>query len=144
VIAIDTNILVCAQRTDLPLYSAAARCLADLNRAGIPWALPWHCVHEFFSVVTNRKLWNDPTPPVRAVDQIESWLESPLVVMIGEGPSYGVVLRQVLTESGVTGAKVHDARVVAVCREHGIDTIWSADRDFARFPGLRVVNPLLR
>ena len=65
------------------------------------------------------------------------------MVPIAEGALYGSVLRQILTESGVTGAKVHDARVVAVCREHGINTIWSADRDFARFPGIDIVNPLV-
>ena len=143
-IAVATNILVYAERTDLPWFEAAARCLTDLNRSGKQWALPWNCVHEFYSVVTNRRLWNEPTPPMRAIDQIESWLESPLVVLLSEGPRHEKVLREVLTESGITGSKVHDARIVAVCREHGIETIWSADRGFSRYPGLRVVNPLVR
>jgi predicted nucleic acid-binding protein len=38
---------------------------------------------------------------------------------------------------------VHDARVAALCRDHGVSELWSADRDFSRFAGLSVVNPLL-
>ena len=44
----------------------------------------------------------------------------------------------------VQGAIVHDARVAALCRYHGVRVLWSADRDFSRFPGLAVINPLQR
>jgi predicted nucleic acid-binding protein len=39
---------------------------------------------------------------------------------------------------------VHDARVVAICLGNGVSALWSADRDFGRFPALRVRNPLVR
>ena len=39
---------------------------------------------------------------------------------------------------------VHDARIAALCLQHGVRELWSADRDFGRFPALRVVNPLLK
>ncbi|MDE0005335.1 MAG: hypothetical protein OXQ29_21810 [Rhodospirillaceae bacterium] len=42
------------------------------------------------------------------------------------------------------GAIVHDARVAALCRYHGVRVLWSADRDFSRFHGLTVINPLQR
>ena len=41
------------------------------------------------------------------------------------------------------GPMVHDAQVAALCLHHGVETLWSADRDFGRFPGLSVQNPLL-
>lgn len=78
----------------------------------------------------------------RAWTQIETWLEAPFVVLLTEGPGYRHILEAVLRESGISGSKVHDARVAALCREHGIETLWSADRDFSRFSGIRVVNPL--
>jgi predicted nucleic acid-binding protein len=43
----------------------------------------------------------------------------------------------------VSGPQVHDARIAAVCATHGVRTLWTADRDFSRFPGLKTVNPLL-
>ena len=39
--------------------------------------------------------------------------------------------------------EIHDARVAALCRQHGVRELWLADRDFNRFAGLTVVNPLL-
>jgi predicted nucleic acid-binding protein len=44
----------------------------------------------------------------------------------------------------VAGPQVHDARVAALCLLHGVQELWTADRDFGRFPGLKVRNPLFR
>jgi predicted nucleic acid-binding protein len=38
---------------------------------------------------------------------------------------------------------VHDAKIVAICQQHGVEKLWSADRDFSRFQGMEIVNPLL-
>ena len=38
---------------------------------------------------------------------------------------------------------VHDARIAALCLSHGVRELWSADRDFSRFPALRTRNPLV-
>jgi hypothetical protein len=43
----------------------------------------------------------------------------------------------------LAGPVVHDARIAALCRVHGVSELWSADRDFSRFPELAVRNPLL-
>ena len=51
--------------------------------------------------------------------------------------------RALLVGGRVTGAQVHDARVAALCRQHGVRELWSADRDFSRFARLAVVNPLV-
>jgi len=46
-------------------------------------------------------------------------------------------------EGKIAGPQVHDARIAALCRDHGVHELWSADRDFSRFAGLAVVNPLV-
>jgi toxin-antitoxin system PIN domain toxin len=144
VIAVDTNILVFAEREESPWFQAAERALTELAQSSASWAIPWPCVHEFFSVVTNPRIWKIPTPPPVAVNQIACWMESPTLVLLSEGPDYWTELRDVLNGSGVAGARVHDARIAAVCIEHGVSTLWSADRDFSRFAGLKTVNPLVR
>ena len=48
-----------------------------------------------------------------------------------------------MTASGVTGPKIHDARIAALCLDHGVDELWTSDRDFSRFRALRVRNPLV-
>lgn len=56
---------------------------------------------------------------------------------------YWPELRATLTAGRIVGPKVHDARIAALCRLHGVRELWSADRDFSRFPELRVRNPLV-
>jgi len=53
-----------------------------------------------------------------------------------------MTLRPLLTSGRIAGPQVHDARIAALCREHGIRELWSADRDYSRFPGFAIVNPL--
>jgi hypothetical protein len=75
---------------------------------------------------------------------MEAWLEAPNLVMISESAEYWPELKSILLASKTTGPRVHDARIAAVCLQHGVKVLWSADRDFSRFPDLKVVNPLLR
>ena len=141
--AVDTNLLVYAHREDSPWHGAARQRLRDLAQAALPWAIPWPCIHEFLSVVTSPRVFSEPTPLVLALSQVEAWMESPSLHLIGEGPSHWARLRSTLETGSIVGAKVHDARIHAMCRDQGVTVLWSADRDFNRFQGLQVVNPLL-
>ena len=85
----------------------------------------------------------DPTPLAAAVAQVEAWLESPSLVLLPESEGYWPELRTALQSGRVAGAQVHDARIAALCQLHGVRELWSADRDFSRFFGLTVRNPLI-
>ncbi len=144
-IAVDTNLLVYAHRRDLPAHASAdavVRRLAEDSRA---WAIPWPCVHEFYSVVTNPKIFkNDKaTRPALALTQLEAWLASPTLQLLAETHNYFAILKGLLHGEGVRGAMVHDARVFALCEAHGVRELWTADRDFSTFAGrVRLHNPL--
>jgi toxin-antitoxin system PIN domain toxin len=143
VIAIDTNILVYAHREDSPFHEAAFRCVAELAEGPAIWAIPWPCVHEFVATVTHPRIYAPPTPLDRALDQVDAWLESPTLILLTESATHWPTLRPLLAGSRVAGAQVHDARIAALCRQHGVRELWSTDRDFGRFAGLVVVNPLV-
>jgi hypothetical protein len=143
-IAVDTNILVYAHRRDSQLHKPAASCIIALAEAATPWAIPWPCIHEFLAIVTHPRIFRPPTPLNRALADLENWLSSPSVRLIGEPPGYWPLLQETLTRGAVAGPLVHDARLAAICEGHGVATLFSADRDFSRFPGLAVRNPLLR
>jgi toxin-antitoxin system PIN domain toxin len=143
VIALDTNILIYAHREDSPFHEAAFDRLAELAQGPASWAIPWPCVHEFLAIVTHPRIYAPPTPLADAIDQVEAWLESPTLVLLGESPAYWPELRAFLQSGRIAGAQVHDARVAALCRLHGVRELWSADRDFSRVSALRVVNPLV-
>jgi len=142
-IAVDTNLLVYAHREDSPWHDSAYARIVELAEGRAPWAIPWPCLHEFLAIVTHPGIFAPPTPLAAAVDQVEAWLEAPSLVLLSESEGYWPELRAALQAGGVVGAQVHDARVAALCRLHGVRELWTADRDFGRFPGLTVRNPLV-
>lgn len=142
-IAVDTNLLVYAHREDSPWHAGAASRLAELAEAREPWAIPWPCLHEFLAIVTHPRIYAPPTPLAAALDQVDAWLESPSVALLAEADGYWTELRAQLAGGRIAGPQVHDARVAALCRFHELRELWSADRDFGRFPGVRVRNPLV-
>jgi hypothetical protein len=143
VIAVDTNILVYAHREDSEWHAPAYARLEALAEGRTTWAIPWPCLHEFLAIVTHPKVYRPPTPLGKALGQVEAWLESPSLVLLSEGHGYWDGLRAVLERGRAVGPRVHDARIAAICRQHGVSELWSADRDFSRFPGLVVTNPLV-
>ncbi len=142
-IAIDTNVLVYAHRRDSPLHARARERVAALAEGRAAWAIPWPCLHEFLAIVTHPRIFSPATPLPRAIDQVDAWLESPSLVVLAEADGYWPILRELIDKSRVVGPKVHDARVAALCRFHGARELWSADRDFSRFPQIVVRNPLV-
>ena len=76
------------------------------------------------------------------MDQISAWLESPSLVLLGETDTHWLTLQKLLTHAKTVGPAVHDARIAALCLQHGVRELWSADRDFRRWPELKVVNLL--
>jgi toxin-antitoxin system PIN domain toxin len=143
-IAVDTNILVYAHRADSQWHGTADRCLTGLAEGTDTWAIPWPCVHEFLAIVTHPRIYNPPTSLEDAVQQVGCWLESPTLVLLGEVAGYWDRIKAVLLSGKIAGPQVHDARVAALCLQHGVTQLWTADRDFARFPSLTTQNPLVR
>jgi toxin-antitoxin system PIN domain toxin len=143
VIAVDTNILVYAHRRDSVFHKAAARRIAELAEGRSTWAIPWPCLHEFLAIVTHSRIYKPPTPLASALDQIDAWIESPSLVVLAETQRHWPELRGLLSANRTTGLRVHDARIAALCIQHGVRELWSADRDFDGFENVRVVNPLI-
>ena len=142
-IAIDTNLLVYAHRRDSAHHEVAAAVVKRVAEGRAAWALPWPCVHEFLAIVTHPKIYAPPSKLANALEQVEAWLESPSVVLLAEGERYWPHLREAVERGRVQGPKVHDARIAAICVQHGVRELWTADRDFSRFRGLRTHNPLV-
>jgi uncharacterized protein len=143
-IAVDTNILIYAHREDSEWHTVAAEKIISLAEGKSAWAIPWPCVHEFLAIATHPKIFSPPTPLSAAVAQVAAWQESPSLVLLSESADYWPVLQQTITTAKITGPQIHDARIAALCLQHGVRELWSADRDFNRFPKLSVKNPLVK
>ncbi len=142
-IAVDANILVYAHRRDSPHHAVARQCVLELAEGRTSWVLFWQSVHEFIGIVTHPRIYEPPSTITQALDQIDAWMESPTAVILTESGNYWKELRAVAVAGRISGPRVHDAHIAALCLEHGVAELWSADRDFSRFPTLRVVNPLV-
>ena len=142
-IAVDTNILVYAHRADSEWHDRARDCIAKLARGNVTWGLPWHCLAEFFAIATHPRIYKPASTTAQAIEQINVWIESPVSECLSETDEYWHDLRSYLSDARIEGPMVYDARIAAICSVHGVVELWSADRDFSRFPDLRVHNPLL-
>jgi uncharacterized protein len=142
-IALDTNILVYAHRRDSEFNERAYARIAELARGRGAWAIPWPCIYEFFAVVTHPRIYDPPSSTDQALEQIDVWLEAPGVVLLTETEvHHWEELRGVIASARIAGPRVHDARIAALCLAHGVRELWTADRDFSRFPALPTHNPL--
>jgi toxin-antitoxin system PIN domain toxin len=142
-IAVDTNLLVYAHRVKAPFHAAAKRCVLELAEGRTTWAIPWSCLHEFVCVVTHPRIYRPPTPLDEALGQVEAWLASPSVVVLGEPAGYWSALSSAARVARSVGPLVYDARIATICQLHGVRELWTADRDFTRFPDINVFNPLV-
>jgi toxin-antitoxin system PIN domain toxin len=140
--AVDTNVLVYAHRREAREHAAAFERVAQLASNPAPWAIPWPCIYEFFSVVTNPRIWkNKVSTPEQAWSQIEAWTAAPGLRLLGETPEFITSLERLVKRARVRGPVVHDARVAALCLAHGVEVLLSRDRDFSLFPELEIEDP---
>jgi len=141
VIALDTNILVYARREEAPHHERALELLIQLAEGDSPWAVPWPCIYEFARVVTHPRVFDPPTPLESALEDLDSLMQSPSLTLLREGPRHATFMQRLLKAGQAAGNLAHDAHIAALCVEHGVSELWTADRDFARFPGIPVRNP---
>lgn len=142
-IAIDSNILVYGHRPGYDFNDDAFELLRDLANGSQPWAIPFPCVHEFVRNVTDPRIYAKPTPLDVAFDQVAAWTEAPSLRLLSEGRRHVELLSRLAIGGRAVGAKIHDARIAAICLDHGVSELWTADRDFSRFPDLKTRNPFI-
>ena len=121
-IAVDTNVLVYAHRRDSEFHRTAAAKVRGLAEGRTPWALPWPCLHEFFSIVTHPRIYDPPSRVDQALEQIDAWLETASAVVLAEGETYWPRLRDLLADGKISGparARCQDRRALPDPRRTG-------------------------
>ena len=139
--AVDTNVLIYAEIRSSPWHEVARQLLGELAEGPVPWAIPWPCLYEFLRVVTHPRVYHPPVAISLALRDLRSLINSPTLVLLHETPNHFAIMLEVIKQTGVTGNLIHDAHIAALCLEHGIGEIITGDRDFSRFPFLKVTNP---
>lgn len=140
-IALDTNVLVYAHRREASEHTLARELVRNLAEGKETWAIPWPCLYEFLSVVTNPRIWKSAaTTSEHAWLQVEAWCASPSLLLISESDNFLEVLATFARRPRVRGPIIHDARIAALCVAHDVEALVTRDRDFSLFPELRTRN----
>jgi toxin-antitoxin system PIN domain toxin len=141
-IALDTNILVYADRADLPQHAEAREFLEDLSRGLEPCGLPVFALVEYVRVVTHPRLFSSPTRLSDALSNVDSLLSIPVFRLLLPGDRFWELFDRLSREADARGNLAFDTQIAALCLEHHVGELCTADRDFARYPGLHTRNPL--
>lgn len=140
-IVLDANILLYAYDSSSAKHARARAWVERVFSEGTLVGIPWQTVSAFLRVVTNTNLPGQRFTTEEAAQVVNQWLEQPNVRFLGPGDEHWSLLRRMLIEGQARGPLVTDAQLAALALEHG-GVLYSTDRDFARFPGLRWSNPL--
>ncbi|HET7745493.1 MAG TPA: type II toxin-antitoxin system VapC family toxin [Gaiellaceae bacterium] len=137
----DVNVLVYSHREELPEHEACRKWLEGVLSGPSAFALTYEVLSGFVRVVTHPRVFLTPSPLSDALEFARILLAQPHAVLVGPGPRHWDVFSTLCLGAGVKGNLVADAHHAAIAIESGCEWV-TTDRDYSRFPGLRLWNPL--
>ena len=140
-IVLDADILLYAYDSASAMHAKARAWVEQIFAGNELVGLPWQTTAAFVRIVTNPRLPGVRYSPVEAAQVVDEWLALPNIRAIAPGERHWSSFRQMLTDGQASGPLTTDAALAALTIEHG-GVLHTTDRDFARFPGLRWMNPL--
>jgi toxin-antitoxin system PIN domain toxin len=142
VIVLDANLLLYAYDRDCAEHDRARVWLEKVFSGQELVGLPGQTVSAFLRIHTNFRLPGDRFNMEEAARVVDQWMELPQVRLLVPGEHHWSLFRRVLLEGQVRGPLTTDAELAALTIEYG-GVLYTNNRGFGRFPGLRWVNPLL-
>jgi toxin-antitoxin system PIN domain toxin len=138
---LDANILLYAYNSDSPHHESCRAWLEQAFDAVEPIALPWQTLLAFIRIATNPRATSRPLTGEQACDIVSRWLAHPNVTIVTAAERFWALLSELVLEAQVSGPLVTDAALAALALEQGA-VLCSTDRDFRRFRGLKLIDPL--
>jgi hypothetical protein len=140
---VDTNVLIHAVNRGSPAHGAAYAFVSRIRAGADIYYLTEGICYEFCRVTTHPRVFPRPLRAAAAIEFIQGVLASPSIAMLHAGDDHWTVLRSLAAElSFPAGNLFYDIRTVALMRENGVRTIYTADHDFLQFRDIRVIDPL--
>lgn len=141
-IVLDVNILLYAHMSSSPFHEAARIWFEETLSSTAEVGIPLQSAMAFLRITTNQNIPMGRLEIERALQIVERWFEQPNVRLLYSGEGHWPILRRMLLEGHASGVLGTDAHLAATTIEYG-GTLYTTDRDFARFPGLRWKNPVV-
>jgi len=140
-ILIDANLLLHAYNPRAVAHDASRIWLESALSGAEPVRFAWLTIWAFLRISTNPRVFDRPLSTVEAAAIVSAWFAQPAVGILEPGERHWEIAQEVAVAGQASGPLIMDAAIAALAIEHGA-TLYSTDRDFARFPGLNWVNPL--
>lgn len=137
---LDVNVVVAAARPDHVHHDLVTRWLDHVLQQGHGFTVPDVVLASFVRLVTNQRVFSEPTAPATAFDYLRRIQAHPSFAAVVPGQAHLMHFERLCLEFEVVGSRVADAYLAAIAIEHGC-TLVSLDRDFARFDDLDWERP---
>jgi toxin-antitoxin system PIN domain toxin len=141
-ILVDANLLLYAYDPRAAQHRRSRVWLEATLRGSPLVRFAWPTLWAFLRIATNPRVFEHPLSIAEAERAVSSWLAQPVAGILEPGERHWEILRELIRSGQTAGPLVMDAALAAIAIEHGA-TLCTTDRDFARFPGLAWMNPLL-
>jgi toxin-antitoxin system PIN domain toxin len=141
VIIPDVNLLLYATVTGFPKHGPARAWLEDVLSGSALVGLTSPAVFGYIRIATSGRVFTSAMSVVDATDRVRLWLAQPNVRFLVPGPSHLEIAFDLLEAIGAGSNLTTDAQLAAYAIEQDAE-LYSNDTDFARFPGLRWIDPL--
>jgi toxin-antitoxin system PIN domain toxin len=138
---VDLNLLIYATNRDAPDHRRARAWWEGAMNGEEAVGLAWIVLLGYLRLTTRPGLLPQPLTVTDATDVVAEWLAQSVTVVVSPGERHWQILRTLLEPIGAAGNLTTDAHLAALAIEHKA-TLCSSDRDFARFPGVKLLNPL--
>lgn len=138
----DVNLLILAELDLAPQHVPAAVWWRSVITGSEPVGLTLPVVFGFVRLATSGRLIRPPMSVADAHARVGDWLGRPHVRMLEAGAGHVELVLDLLRRVGTGGNLTTDAQIAALALEHN-GTVYSHDADFARFEGLRWIDPLV-
>jgi toxin-antitoxin system PIN domain toxin len=142
-VLVDANILVYANNLDAAEYLICKDWLDSMLSGREPVGMPWQVALAFVRLITNPKICKRPLSTARACKLVAGWLSRPQVSVIEPGQDFWPLFTEQILVTQMSGRRVSDVSLACMALEQGA-ALCTADKDFKRFAGLRLISPLPR
>ena len=140
-ILVDANLLLYAYHPRAPQHEASRAWFEAVLSGSQFVRFAWVSLWAFLRISTNARAFARPLSSSEAVSAVSSWLDQPVAGILEPGERHVEILARLVADGQASGPLIMDAALAAVAIEHGA-TLYTSDRDFARFPGLDWTDPL--
>ncbi len=140
---IDANLLLYAVNEDSPFHAQAKDFIESCAGSKETWYLCWPVIHAFLRIATHPKIMDRPLHPAEAVAVIDQILRQKNTQVIGDdNVRFWEIFKNEIISVHLRGSAMSDAIICSIMKTHGVRTIYTKDRDFLRFKGIKVIDPL--